>query len=88
MNAQMFVCECANVSVCVCEYTCQCAFVNGCVSVHKCVIACVHTSDYALAAEGAELFSWCAVQDGLPVLPGLVALLELPGPWEAASQSG
>ena len=28
------------------------------------------------------------MQDGLPVLPGLVALLELPGPWEAASQSG
>ena len=48
MNAQMFVCECADVSVCVCEYTCQCAFVNGCVSVHKCVIACAHTSDYAL----------------------------------------
>ena len=28
------------------------------------------------------------MQEGLPVLPGLVALLELPGPWEAASQSG
>ena len=28
------------------------------------------------------------MQDGLPVLPGLVALLELPRPWEAASQSG
>jgi len=28
------------------------------------------------------------VQDGLPVLSGLVALLELPGPWEAASQRG
>lgn len=48
MNAQMFVCECADVSVCVCEYTCQCAFVNGCVSVHKCVIACAHTSDLSL----------------------------------------
>ena len=32
----------------MCEYTCQCAFVNGCVPVHKCVIACAHTSDYAL----------------------------------------
>ena len=71
MNAQMFVCECADVSVCVCEYTCQCAFVNGCVSVHKCVIACAHTSDYALQR----------VQSCLAGVQCRTGSLSFPGSW-------
>ena len=52
------------------------------------VCECLCTHEWLCVAEGAELFSGCALGDGHPVLPRLPALLELPGPWEAASQSG
>jgi len=52
------------------------------------VCECLCTHEWLCVADGAELFSGCALGDGHPVLPRLPALLELPGPWEAASQSG
>ena len=70
--------------MCVGVNTCQCE----CMCVSTLVCECLCTQEWLCVAKGAELFSGCALGDWHPVLPRLPALLELPGPWETASQSG